>query len=209
LQIALVTHSMGGLVARAAVEDAELDPGNVARLVMIAPPTHGSMFAHASFGTDLWEHWIARRDASAWRRFRDSVTDGLGEASDELVPGSPFLTRLNERPRNPRIRYAIFLGTHAAMSESEFGALRWALRKAMEEEHIGRLAGRVDHVAEDLDEVVEGRGDGVVALKRGRLDGVDDVVLLPFDHFNCTDEPGPGDDDAVRQLQTELLARLQ
>ena len=36
--------------------------------------------------------------------------------------------------------------------------------------------------------------------------GVDDVVLLPFDHLSCTDEP---QDDAVRELQTDLLARLR
>jgi pimeloyl-ACP methyl ester carboxylesterase len=208
-RVALVTHSMGGLVARAAVEDAKLDPGNVTRLVMIAPPTHGSMFAHVSFGTDLWEHWLTRRDGSPWRRWRDSVVDGLGEASDELVPGSPFLTQLNSQPRNPRIRYAIFLGTQAALSERDFKVVRWMLGKTMRVEHVGRYAESVDKVVEDMDELVDGKGDGVVALKRGRLEGVDDVVLLPFDHFSCTDEPGDRDDDAVRQLQTELLARLR
>lgn len=208
-QIALVTHSMGGLVARACVENAKLDPGNVARLVMIAPPTHGSMFAHVSFGTDVWEHWLTRRDGSPWRRWRDSVVDGLGEASDELVPGSPFLTQLNAQPRNPRIRYAIFLGTHAAVSARELDAVRWTLGKTARMKGVGRFATSIDNLAADLDELVEGKGDGVVALKRGRLDGVDDVVLLPFDHFSCTDDPGAGDDDATRQLQTELLARLR
>jgi pimeloyl-ACP methyl ester carboxylesterase len=207
--ISLVTHSMGGLVARACVEDPALDPGNVARLVMIAPPTHGSMLAHASFGTDLWEHWLARREGNPWRRFRDSVVDGLGEAADELVPGSPFLSELNARPRNANIRYAIFLGTHAAISEREFANLRWVLRKSMKSEHLGRIVAPVDNVVEDLDEVVDGRGDGVVSIERGRLEGVDDVVLLAFDHFSCTGDVDDRDGNAVRQLQAELLARLR
>jgi hypothetical protein len=60
-----------------------------------------------------------------------------------------------------------------------------------------------------MDEIVDGRGDGVVSVERGRLAGVDDVMLMNFDHFNCTDEPGRRDDDPVRQLHTELLARLK
>ena len=86
---------------------------------MIAPPSQGSLVAQLSFGADLWEHWLARRDGSFWQRWRDSVADGLGEAADDLVPGSPFLTRLNARPRNRRIRYSIFLGTHTAVSPTE------------------------------------------------------------------------------------------
>jgi pimeloyl-ACP methyl ester carboxylesterase len=205
-RVALITHSMGGLVARACIENPELDPGNVVRLIMIAPPTHGSLMAHASFAGDLWEHWIARRDGSVWRRWKDSVVDGLGEASDDLVPGSPFLTTLNARPRNARVQYAIFLGTHSPVTAGEMQLARWALGRAARREMLARYAGSVDAMLADMDEVIDGRGDGVVAVKRGRLEGVDDTVELPFDHLNCTDAP---EDDAVRQLQTELLARLQ
>jgi hypothetical protein len=50
-RLAIVTHSMGGLVARACLENAELDPGNVDRLVMIAPPkTCGSIGSAAQKG---------------------------------------------------------------------------------------------------------------------------------------------------------------
>ena len=207
LNVALVTDSMGGLVARACVEDPALDPGNVTRLQMIAPPSQGSLIAQASFGADLWEHWIARRDGSAWRRWRDSVVDGTGEAADDLMPGSPFLTRLNARPRNPRVRYAIFLGTHTAVTATEFNLLRLTLQKSARHEGLGAYAGSIDNLLADLDELVDGKGDGVVALKRGRLEGVADVVELPFDHLSCTDEPG--DNVAVLKLQTELVARLR
>lgn len=206
-RVALVTHSMGGLVARACLEDPALDPGNVTRLVMIAPPSQGSMIAHAAFGADLWEHWINRADGGFGDRLRDSIVDGLGEAADDLVPGSPFLTRLNARPRNPKVRYAIFLGTHAAVSSTERDWLRWAVRNsASRVEGLRSFTGSIDDVMVDTDELVEGQGDGVVSVKRGRLAGVDDVVLLPFDHFSCT---GKRDNEAVGQLQDAMLARLK
>jgi hypothetical protein len=57
-----------------------------------------------------------------------------------------------------------------------------------------------------MDEVIDGKGDGVVAVKRGQLDGVADVLLLPFDHLSCTGKP---EDAAVRRLQKEILVRLR
>lgn len=206
-KIVLVTHSMGGLVARACVEDSELDPGNVTRLLMIAPPSHGTLLAHLAIATDVWEHWLGRADGGCWTRCRDSVIDGLGEAADDLVPGSPFLVKLNARPRNANIRYAVFLGTGASVSEDEMDWMRTALQ-----ETSGRCPGfrscssKLDDLLNDMEEIVDGKGDGIVAVKRGRLDGVEDTVILPFGHLSCT---GKADCDTVKQVQTELLSRLQ
>ncbi len=113
-RVILVCHSMGGLVARACVENPLYDPGNVARLIMIAPPTHGTFIAHFAVGTDLWEHWLSRANGWPWQRMRDSIVDGLGEAANDLCPDSDFLKDLNSRPPNPRIQYTILLGTGAA-----------------------------------------------------------------------------------------------
>src|SRR5690606_20576841 len=56
--VSLVTHSMGGLVAREAIENPRLDPGNVDRLIMIAPPNHGSRLADCNCPiVDAWEYW--------------------------------------------------------------------------------------------------------------------------------------------------------
>lgn len=43
-------------------------------------------------------------------------------------------------------------------------------------------------------------------VERDRLAGVADMVALPFGHVNCT---GSADCGAARQLQDELLTRLQ
>lgn len=209
MKIALVTHSMGGLVARACVEDPTLDPGNVARLVMIAPPTHGTLMAKFAFGADLWEHWLRRGEGDFAARWRDSIVDGLGEADDDLLPDSAFLTRLNARERNPRVRYAIFLGTHAAVTGSELKSIRWALRKSLGRiEGLNKHAESFDGMLASMDELVEGQGDGVVSLASGRLAGVDDVVVLPFNHLTCTGE-SQHENDAAGKVQTELMARLR
>jgi pimeloyl-ACP methyl ester carboxylesterase len=205
-RIALVTHSMGGLVARACIEDASLDPGNVDQLVMIAPPSQGTLVAHVAVATDIWEHWLGRSDGGCWTRWRDSVVDGLGEAADDLVPGSPFLTTLNGRSRNPRVDYSIFLGTGAAVSQDEMNWMRAALEKTGKCPGFATCTGKLEDLLSDMEEIVDGKGDGVVAIKRGRLEGVDDVVILPFGHLNCTGDP---DCEAVRQVQQELMARLR
>jgi pimeloyl-ACP methyl ester carboxylesterase len=206
MKIALITHSMGGLVARACVENSKLDPGNVTRLLMIAPPSQGTLLAQFAVATDIWEHWISRPAGGCWTRWRDSIVDGLGEAADDLTPDSPFLVELNARPRNPRIRYALFLGTGASISEDELTWVRTAIQKTG-----GRFPGlrgsasKLDSLLADMEELVDGKGDGVVAVKRGRLAGVDDVVVLPFGHLSCTGEPNY---EAVKQVQAGLMARL-
>jgi len=206
-RIALVTHSMGGLVARHCLENEHLAPGNVDRLIMIAPPSQGTLLAHFAVATDIWEHWLGRSDGGPWRRWRDSVVDGMGEAADDLLPGSPFLTQLNARQRNPDVHYAIFLGTGATVSTEEMDWLRKKLQQTAD--HIPGLsqpATKLKTLLAEMDELIDGKGDGVVAVKRGRLDGVEDVVVLPFGHLSVT---GKTQDQAVREVQTALLARLQ
>ncbi|WP_218931991.1 esterase/lipase family protein [Adhaeretor mobilis] len=206
-RVALITHSMGGLVARACLEDPELNPGNVDHLLMLAPPSQGTMVAHFAVATDVWEHWLSRKQGGAWARWRDSVVDGLGEAADDLVPGSPFLTQLNARPRNPDIQYSIFLGTAATMSNDEMAWIRNAIRKTGSKlPGISGSAERLERLLEDMDEVVEGKGDGIVAVERGRLKGVDDIVILPFGHLSVT---GKAETDPIRQVQAALLSRLE
>jgi hypothetical protein len=197
---------MGGLVARACIEDPQLDPGNVDRLIMIAPPNCGSAIAHFAMGTDVWEHWLARKEGGPWRRVRDSVVDGLGEAANELCPGSEFLAELNSRPRNPRVRYAVILGTGARMTEAEMDWIRESIvAKLAQVPGAERGAKRLDALLADLDELVEGKGDGVVAVVRGRLTGVSDTTVLPFGHLTVTGAP---ETDAVRQVQGAVLSRI-
>ena len=189
-RVILVCHSMGGLVARGCVENSLYDPGNVERLIMIAPPTHGTIIAHFAVGTDLWEHWLVRRDGWPWQRLRDSIVDGLGEAANDMCPDSDFLTELNGRPLNPHVRYTILLGTGALFNEAQVNWIRKSVCESLAKMPGGEAGAKsLNTMLADIDELVEGKGDGVVAVKRGRLDGVADTVVMPFGHLAVTGKP--------------------
>ena len=74
-----------------------------------------------------------------------------------------------------------------------------------ENDAVRFLAPWLDERLADFEEVIKDQGDGVVALKRSRLDGVDDFVVLEFNHLNMTNDPA---DPAVRRLHEEILARI-
>lgn len=204
--VALVTHSMGGLVARECIEDDALYPGNVRRLIMVAPPTHGSSLARYAVGLDVWEHWLARRDGNPWRRIRESIADGLSEAPTDLRPGSAFLQNLNSRPRREGVSYTLLLGSSAQLAEEQRYFVRQTLLRTADRTPGWQAdAAAIDRALSCMDEVVEGLGDGAVAIDRGRLAGVDDTVVLPFSHLGVVRAEG---DAGCRQAQQVILDRL-
>jgi hypothetical protein len=137
----------------------------------------------------------------------DSIVDGLGEAADELCPDSKFLCELNARPRNPRVHYSIFLGTKALVSDAELQWIRENVCDSLKKmPAIDGRAERLDALLADIDELVDGKGDGVVAIKRGRLEGVDDTLVLPFGHMAVG---GPSHDPELAAVYQAVMKRLQ
>ena len=204
--IVLLTHSMGGLVARAIVEDPKLDPGNVRRLIMIAPTNGGSMLAHFAYGLDVAEYVgqrMRKQDASL---FYARIEDGLAEARNDLKPDSPFLRKLNAGKSNPNVRYTVFLGSSAPLTEGELARLRQSIADP-KGRWLRFFGEKVRPWLADMDEVVDGRGDGAVAVKRGRLEGVRDTHVLKFSHVGVLYRPG--NDDALNKLHQMILARLK
>ena len=205
-RVSLVTHSMGGLVARYALETPGLDPGNVDRLIMVAPPNQGCQLAQFAFGMDLWEYMDGHDLRERRCLFYSSIEDGLSEATVDLQPGSIFLTKLNRQQRNPDVQYSIFLGTGAPCTRDDLDGVRRRIAS------LGRtcawvkfLGSRIDQPIADLDEVVHGAGDGAVAVKRGRLTGVEDTNVLGFSHLNVLHDT---DDPEVQKVYSEVLQRL-
>jgi hypothetical protein len=200
--VSVVATSMGGLVARVVVEDPDLDPGNVRRLIMAGTPNRGSRLAEAAFALELWEHVVRDEDRAPVERFYGAIEDGLGGAYEDLEPGSEFLRRLNARTRNPQVSYTIFLGSGGLLSEGDVEAARRTLARSGDQNRWVRLLGpRLDEVLADLDEVVRGKGDGVVSIERGRLAGVGEVRVLPVDHDSLiTRERTPAERDLRRQV---------
>ncbi|MCC7086800.1 MAG: hypothetical protein IT427_17520 [Pirellulales bacterium] len=203
-KFSLVTYSMGGLVAREALENVKLDPGNVRQLIMVAPPTHGSSCARIVCSGDLWEHGVDGH-GGLLNCVYACVEDGLGEARHDLVPESPFLKRLNSRKLNERIRYSILLGTAGPFSPAGLILAKKAVRQSAEaNEFVNIIRPALDKTLDDLHDAVED-GDGVVTVARGRLEGVSDTVLLGFNHWNVVNHP---EDETVAAVHREILKRL-
>jgi pimeloyl-ACP methyl ester carboxylesterase len=204
-KIALVTHSMGGLVARGAIENPTLDPGNVSQLIMIAPPTHGTSCAYLSLPAELLCHTSGGRDHSLAHLVLTGIENGLSEARDDLKPDSAYLEALNSHSRNPRVQYTVLLGTGTMFTPYELSRARQIVHRcALADSFIAAIEPACQSVLSDFEDAVA-EGDGVVSLSRGRLDGVPDTVLLGFNHWNAI---GPPEAEPVAALHREILSRL-
>lgn len=205
-RIDIIAHSMGGLVARAVIEDPELDPGNVRRLIMVATPNQGSQLACFPGGLDCVEHLAARPEDGLPGLLRDAAADGFNESCHDMRPGSRFLKALNARQRNPHVRYSLLIGTDGPLTPDSLAELRRVLDRAAAENPVAGLLEPRLRPPEDLDELLVDVGDGAVAVARARLDGVEDTVLLQYSHLTIT---RASETEDGRALLEAILKRLE
>jgi hypothetical protein len=130
------------------------------------------------------------------------MADGLNEARADLQPDSRFLRELNARPRNPAVRYSLILGTGGPMAPEQVADIRRRAAATLSDSRTGRLVlPKVEEFLAGLEEWESGKGDGTVAVARGRLEGVDDTILLPIGHHTLShgssDPLYPGLQDAI------------
>ena len=202
----LVTHSMGGLVARAVIEDGELDPRNVRRLVMIAPPNQGSRLARFALSMDLYEYARSaerRREAGP---IAGAFADGLAEATRDLQPDSDFLVKLNERGRNPRVTYSLLIGTESFVARERVDHTQQWLDRAGERcRWLAKASDSFTKHVVPLEELIDCEGDGCVAVRRAQLPDVDDVEIGRFSHNGLLMNH---DNDECQRCRSWVLARL-
>jgi pimeloyl-ACP methyl ester carboxylesterase len=203
-KISLVTQSMGGLVALAAVELDEAYDGSVDRLIACVPPFGGAPMARYHLITEAVDTVRGLLDGDPRGLV---IFDGLGQASSDLRPGSRLLRKIAGSKRRPEVKISILAGQGEVVPDTHLLALEVALRAARPETAAGeRLA---------LDLLLEatvtsrgaagGRGDGAVPLSSQRLPGVDDRVVLPLNHLEFLSE-----DAEAGEVQAlgEVLKRL-
>lgn len=185
LSIDIVAHSMGGLVARQYVEGPDY-AGGVDRVILVAPPNHGSSWARLRTVLSIEENLHLRHDDPNWN-WTWLVTEGMGEAGTDLLPDSEFLTQLNSRPRRAGVQYTIVAGNRSSVSRVEGNCVQrianwipvrtrniWGFRHCHR-----RLQRTADHLY-----VETGDSDGPVSLASAKLAGVNDFVVVPADHVS-------------------------
>src|SRR5258708_18906582 len=99
---------MGGLVGRGYIEDAGY-AGGIDRLILVGTPNAGSKWTSYRLLLETKEQYMEWKHDPQWS-WTWAITDGLGEAGDDLTPHSKFLEHLNTLPRRDGVRYTIIAG---------------------------------------------------------------------------------------------------
>jgi len=194
----ILTHSMGALLGRAYVEGDGFS-NDVDHLILIGPTNQGASVARVQPLLQLTGAAQNKLDPDHDPKALAALNDGLGAASEDLLPDSAFLKQLNGRPRRDGVKYHILAGNMGFLTRANRAAIETRLAAAS---RAGGLMGSLSRVAaagasSALDEVTEGTGDGCVAVASTRLDGVNDHVVLPANHVELIrgpllyPDPGP------------------
>jgi pimeloyl-ACP methyl ester carboxylesterase len=187
-RVDLVCHSMGGLVARdvltrptfyAGRTDGHADLPDVRRFIAVGTPNAGSPWAKLRAVAEIREQVerFLEDPRHDWRGLLGYLSDGLGEAGDDLLPGSAYLTALNSRPLPEGVAITLIAGRLAPVKDDDLTWLTgsWLLRRVIGPEDAAKVAAGVAELSTEL-------GDGVVPVASTLLPGVEDVVYL--DGFN-------------------------
>lgn len=206
-RLSLVTVSMGGLVALAALELDETYDGSVARLIACTPPFEGSPLAPYHLVTEVVDtvRGLLEGDTSGLLIF-----DGLGQASSDLRPGSSFLRQIKASKRRQDVQYTILAGRGEIVPDLQLKRLLTALAHARPTTRGATRLG-LDLVAEATRAARQssgGRGDGAVPLSSQHLEGVKDRVILPLHHLEFLHPQGEGGPLAAMETVLERLPRV-
>ncbi len=101
---------MGAFLARSLIEDDTSPAHDFSSLIMIAPVNQGSHLAKVQTLVQLMNGLQAingKKTTSAMMH----LSDGLGQAAEDMLPGSVFLKRLNARPAGRGLLTTSWLAT--------------------------------------------------------------------------------------------------
>jgi pimeloyl-ACP methyl ester carboxylesterase len=186
----IIAHSMGALLARSLVEDDRSWGADVSSLILIAPPNHGSHLSRIQTVYQLVNGLKAINGKNTAKAML-SLSDGLGQAAQDLLPESAFLRTANARPRRREVVYHILAGDNGFLTRDARKQLDARVGLVTRNSGIfGELtrAATAD-LPQLLDELTDGTGDGCVAVDRTRLEGVTDHVTVHANHAELIRAP--------------------
>lgn len=184
LRLAIVGHSMGGLVARQALEAAEHPPATVTHLFMLGTPNHGSRLAGLQGLVELLSSIQQGQMLGS-----ELMRDGLGEAAEDLQPGSAFLVSLNARKPAAGVRYYAAIGRRSFLSQERIDAIKDELLSFLRRRSAAPEARRA--VVEFLSsvELRDGLGDGAVTVTSAALAGAAANQVFDLSHAELLNLP--------------------
>ncbi|MDJ0861533.1 MAG: acetyltransferase [Gammaproteobacteria bacterium] len=178
--VAVVAHSMGGLVSREMLTNPEIafqvkagesQVPQVTDLIMVGTPNHGSELARFRILSEVRDQWghLLKGQGHLLR----GILDGAGEAKIDLLPDSRFLTTLNGRPHPKGVRMLSIAGMASPWTDRDVEHLLDSVRDhvpAAKQESLNELGAFLRSMTHDL-------GDGLVTVESTRLDGVDHRIV--------------------------------
>ena len=179
-RIAIVAHSMGGLVSREMLTNPRIaymaraasgEVPHVVGFIMVGTPNHGSEVARFRVLGEIRDQWshVLKGQGHILR----GVLDGAGEAKIDLLPGSRFLTTLNGRPHPEGVRMLSIAGVASPWDEKDIVRLIDSARDHVPAERQKPL----EDLGDFLKSMTHGLGDGLVTVESTRLDGVDHRIV--------------------------------
>ena len=178
--LVLVGHSMGGLIAREWTNHPTLENDSITGLITIGTPHQGSawatlpplmqLFVKGEFGVSDMSDLILHAPSNPALR--------------DIAPGSAFLDALNARENRRDVRYTSVIGTGSPIDATTVEKIQQAFRQLERRDGFVRLIRpRIQPLLNGFDELVRGRGDGIVASQNATMASTTDLVEVDLSHF--------------------------
>jgi pimeloyl-ACP methyl ester carboxylesterase len=189
LRLVIVSHSMGGLVARYVLEASGQAPPNITDVFMLGTPHAGSTLAGAEPWLELLEMLSPKpnsTDEPEWNRF----LDGLGEAAEDLQPGSKLLANLREQSPPDKVRYFAAAGSAGVLKRDQQGVFAAKVEERLRGRQPPSDATQLLLRCIRAEELQEGKGDGMVTVASALDVEADGKETFPLDHWQLV-RPDP------------------
>jgi len=183
--LVVIAHSMGGLVVRHCLESPECDLSCVTDVVFLGTPHQGSFLAGESDLLALFD-----RPLSSKEEFARKLNEGLGEARDDLQPGSLFLRTLNAQPRPKNVRYHVGLGTKSFVTADQAEEITQMFQRRLADPDLSSALRARWQQVRDAPEWVPSQGDGAVSVRSAHLSGTVHERTFSLNHLELKDLPG-------------------
>lgn len=197
-RLVIVAHSLGGLVARAALELVEPRSSCVTDVFFLGTPQHG---------TNLVE-----QESPLQELLSDAVLFAAGPPGErvlwrnsptmaDLAPNSALLRRLERQTPPPGVRYHSLIGQKGFVPKEQLPKLVREWERQVERLRlVPHDERKAKSLPERLGELHEGRGDGVVSIESARLSGATAERIVFLDHIELLSKP----DEAFRYMKATM-----